>query len=322
MEIMRYSKAAVFSLLIIQCGVAQQLELESELELEYREWTSVLGTKIDAEVISADHTEVILKTRNKKILKLHPGKLSQEDQNFLKEKFPPSPLAEKIIGKRLSVQAADWPVTALFQFELDGKVKLGSLKRDKVIQEKDGLTYKIDGLIAKVFDNDKIHSLLKFASVDPESGTRMTFGPEKSPLSGTILSIVPAFSFNEVYDKKDEEPVLIEKGSVNINTLEKRDGIYYEPGAFTSFSGKVYRLSTNGKKAEEVTLKYGQREGLQRNWYFNGQQQSKGLWKNGKKDGAMWEWHENDQKKSEMIFKRDQLISKKEWDDEGVLIEE
>ncbi len=282
----------------------------------------MLGTKIDAEVISADHTEVILKTRNKKILKLHPGKLSQEDQNFLKEKFPPSPLAEKIIGKRLSVQAADWPVTALFQFELDGKVKLGSLKRDKVIQEKDGLTYKIDGLIAKVFDNDKIHSLLKFASVDPESGTRMTFGPEKSPLSGTILSIVPAFSFNEVYDKKDEEPVLIEKGSVNINTLEKRDGIYYEPGAFTSFSGKVYRLSTNGKKAEEVTLKYGQREGLQRNWYFNGQQQSKGLWKNGKKDGAMWEWHENDQKKSEMIFKRDQLISKKEWDDEGVLIEE
>ncbi len=320
MEIMRYSKVAVFSLLIIQCGVAQQLELESELE--YREWTSVLGTKIDAEVISADHTEVILKTRNKKILKLHPGKLSQEDQNFLKEKFPPSPLAEKIIGKRLSVQAADWPVTALFQFELDGKVKLGSLKRDKVIQEKDGLTYKIDGLIAKVFDNDKIHSLLKFASVDPESGTRMTFGPEKSPLSGTILSIVPAFSFNEVYDKKDEEPVLIEKGSVNINTLEKRDGIYYEPGAFTSFSGKVYRLSTNGKKAEEVTLKYGQREGLQRNWYFNGQQQSKGLWKNGKKDGAMWEWHENDQKKSEMIFKRDQLISKKEWDDEGGLIEE
>lgn len=318
MEIMRYSKAAVFSLLIIQCGVAQQLESKSE----YREWTSALGTKIDAEVISADHTEVILKTRNKKILKLHPGKLSQEDQNFLKEKFPPSPLAEKIIGKRLSVQAADWPVTALFQFELDGKVKLGSLKRDKVIQEKDGLTYKIDGLIAKVFDNDKIHSLLKFASVDPESGTRMTFGPEKSPLSGTILSIVPAFSFNEVYDKKDEEPVLIEKGSVNINTLEKRDGIYYEPGAFTSFSGKVYRLSTNGKKAEEVTLKYGQREGLQRNWYFNGQQQSKSLWKNGKKDGVMWEWHENDQKKSEMIFKRDQLISKKEWDDEGVLIEE
>jgi antitoxin component YwqK of YwqJK toxin-antitoxin module len=320
MEIMRYSKVAVFSLLIIQCGVAQQLELESESE--YREWTSALGTKIDAEVISADHTEVILKTRNKKILKLHPGKLSQEDQNFLKEKFPPSPLAEKIIGKRLSVQVADWPVTALFQFELDGKVKLGSLKRDKVIQEKDGLTYKIDGLIAKVFDNDKIHSLLKFASVDPESGTRMTFGPEKSPLSGTILSIVPAFSFNEVYDKKDEEPVLIEKGSVNINTLEKRDGIYYEPGAFTSFSGKVYRLSTNGKKAEEVTLKYGQREGLQRNWYFNGQQQSKSLWKNGKKDGAMWEWHENDQKKSEMIFKRDQLISKKEWDDEGGLIEE
>jgi len=87
MEIMRYSKVAVFSLLIIQCGVAQQLELESESESEYREWTSALGTKIDAEVISADHTEVILKTRNKKILKLHPGKLSQEDQNFLKEKF-------------------------------------------------------------------------------------------------------------------------------------------------------------------------------------------------------------------------------------------
>ena len=31
---------------------------------------------------------------------------------------------------------------------------------------------------------------------------------------------------------------------------------------------------------------------------------------------------ENGQKKSEKIFKRDKLISKKEWDDEGVLIEE
>ena len=181
MGITHYSKVAVFSLLILQCVAAQ--------ESEFREWTSVLGTKIDAEVISADHTEVILKTKNKKILKLHPVKLSQEDQNFLKEKFPPSPLAEKIIGKRLSVQAADWPVTALFQFEVDGTVKLGSLKRDKVIQEKDGLTYKIDGLIAKVLDNDKVHSLLKFSSADPESGTIMTFGPEKSPLSGTILSI-------------------------------------------------------------------------------------------------------------------------------------
>ena len=88
------------------------------------------------------------------------------------------------------------------------------------------------------------------------------------------------------------------------------------------FRVRVYRLSTNGKKAEEVTLRYGQREGLQRNWYFNGQQQSKSLWKNGKKDGAMWEWYEDGQKKSEMIFKRDQLISKKEWDDEGALIEE
>jgi len=84
----------------------------------------------------------------------------------------------------------------------------------------------------------------------------------------------------------------------------------------------VYRLSTNGKKAEEVTLRYGQKEGLQLTWYFNGEQQSKSLWKSGKKDGAMWEWHENGQKKSEKIFKRDKLISKKEWDDEGVLIEE
>jgi len=316
MEIMRYSKVAVFSLLIIQCALAQKTGTG------FRKWTSAVGTKIDAEVISADHTEIILKTRKGKVLKLHPDKLSKEDRNFLKEKFPPSPLVEKIIGKRLSVQAADWPVTALFQFELDGKIKLGSLKGNKVIQEKDSLTYKIDGLIVKVLDNDKVYSLLKFTSVDPKSGSMMTFGPEKSPLSGTILSIVPAFSFNEVYDKKNEEPVLTEKGLVNIITLEKRDGIYYEPEAFTSFSGKVYRLSTNGKKAEEVTLRYGQKEGLQLTWYFNGEQQSKSLWKSGKKDGAMWEWHENGQKKSEKIFKRDKLISKKEWDDEGVLIEE
>jgi len=316
MEIMRHLMVPIFSLLALACASAQQVDSN------FREWVSMAGTKINAELISADHNEVILKTRNKKILKLHPSKLSKADRDFLKTKFPPSPLAEKIIGKRISVQASAWPVTALFQFENDGKLRLGSLKGNKVIEEKSGLTYKIDGLSAKVFDDDKVYSVVKFPSANPESGSSMTFGPEKSPLSGTILSIVPAFSFNEVRDRKDEEPVLTEKGSVNINTLEKRNGIYYEPGAFTSFSGKVYRLSTNGKKAEEVTLRYGQREGLQRDWYFNGQQQSKSLWKNGKKDGAMWEWHENGQKKSEMIFKRDKLISKKEWDDEGALIEE
>ena len=44
--------------------------------------------------------------------------------------------------------------------------------------------------------------------------------------------------------------------------------------------------------------------------------------KDGKPDGLWTEWYKNGQKKSEMIFKRDQLISKKEWDDEGVLIDE
>ena len=315
MEIMRHLMVPVFSLLAVTCASAQQVESN------FREWVSLVGTKINAELISADHNEVILKTRNKKILKLHPSKLSKPDRDFLKEKFPPNPLAEKIIGKRISVQASAWPVTALFQFESDGKLRLGSLKGNKVIEEKGGLTYKIDGLSAKVFDGDKVYSVIKFSSDSPESGSSITFGPEKSPLSGTLLSVVPAFSFNEVYDNKDEEPVLTEKGSVNINTLEKRDGLYYEPGAFTSFSGKVYRLSTNGKKAEQFTLRYGQREGLQITWYFNGQQQSKSLWKSGKRDGATWEWHEDGQKKSEMIFKRDKLVSKKEWDDDGNLIE-
>jgi hypothetical protein len=89
MEIMRYSKVAVFSLLIIQCGVAQQLELESESESEYREWTSALGTKIDAEVISADHTEVILKTRNKKFSNCIRVNFLKKTRIFLRRSFLP-----------------------------------------------------------------------------------------------------------------------------------------------------------------------------------------------------------------------------------------
>ena len=77
MEIMRHLMVPVFSLLAVIFASAQQVESN------FRQWVSIVGTKINAELISADHNEVILKTKNKKILKLHPSKLSKPDLSLI-----------------------------------------------------------------------------------------------------------------------------------------------------------------------------------------------------------------------------------------------
>ena len=53
---------------------------------ELRTWTSIVGTKVEAELVSLTGNQVTLKTKAGKTLKLPLNKLSKADQEFLKAK--------------------------------------------------------------------------------------------------------------------------------------------------------------------------------------------------------------------------------------------
>ena len=53
------------------------------------------------------------------------------------------------------------------------------------------------------------------------------------------------------------------------------------------------------------------------NYYSNGQKKSEITIKEGKKDGVSKSWYENGQKEYEKTYKNGNLISKKEWNEDG-----
>ena len=80
---------------------------------------------------------------------------------------------------------------------------------------------------------------------------------------------------------------------------------------------KYIEYYPNGMKWREVTLKDGKEDGLFTEWYENGQKSFEGTYKDGKSDGLGTEWYENGQKMYEGTIKDDELISKKEWNEDG-----
>ena len=133
--------------------------------------------------------------------------------------------------------------------------------------------------------------------------------------------------------------------------LKVRGGIAYLKGSDTPYTGKIYKLyengqkrgelnykdgkkeglgiawHKNGQKASEANFKDGKADGLSVEWYENGQKWTEGNWeaeenwKDGKMDGLWLKWHKNGQKAGEANFEDGKIVSQKDWDEEGKLIE-
>jgi antitoxin component YwqK of YwqJK toxin-antitoxin module len=67
----------------------------------------------------------------------------------------------------------------------------------------------------------------------------------------------------------------------------EQDGVVYERGADTPFTGKVVDTFVDGQLQSQVYYKDGLRDGSETTWYNNGQIRTKCNYKNGEKDG-MW----------------------------------
>jgi len=187
--------------IFIPCGLvvffmsSLNVLFSNEVQSKFKTWTSQAGTKIQARLINADHSEVNLKTNKGKVIRLHPDKLCEADRVYVFSKFPMPELAKRVIGKRLIFHAQDWPVTAVFQFNKNGEFGFGALESNQIQTEKEGLTYKIKDLEIKIMDGDKVFNRLKFINAKPKVGDSLSFGLSRTMVSGKIIGVANAAPF-------------------------------------------------------------------------------------------------------------------------------
>jgi hypothetical protein len=101
------------NLLLFAVLVTLPLLLGSVCHAELRTWTSIVGTKVEAELVSLTGNQVTLKTKAGKTLKLPLNKLSKADQEFLTAKSSPKePTKEETpVNPNLKYEVKDSAVT-------------------------------------------------------------------------------------------------------------------------------------------------------------------------------------------------------------------
>ena len=98
---------------------------------EIRTWTSIIGTKVEAELVSLTGNQVTLKTKAGKTLKLPLNKLSKADQEFLKAKSSPKEPTKGEVG----VKTADSKIAGYWVSDV--KLTIKNLKALKASSSDD-----------------------------------------------------------------------------------------------------------------------------------------------------------------------------------------
>ena len=88
-----------------------------------------------------------------------------------------------------------------------------------------------------------------------------------------------------------------------------------------NLEGEKTKYYENGQKKYEHTYKDGEKDGIWTEWYENGQKKEEGTFKDGKLEGLVTGWYENGQRMGEYTYKDGKLISKKEWNEDGSVME-
>mgnify|MGYP001242708587 CR=1 FL=1 len=79
----------------------------------------------------------------------------------------------------------------------------------------------------------------------------------------------------------------------------------------------VLKTYDTGEKWYEGSYKDGKVDGSYTFWYKNGQKSTERNYKNGKVEGLEYYWFESGQKYRELTYKNNELISEKEWNEDG-----
>lgn len=91
--------------------------------------------------------------------------------------------------------------------------------------------------------------------------------------------------------------------------------------------GYVYFRTTtewykNGQKQSERNYIDGQKHGTSTYWDKNGQKMAEANYVKGNLHWTTTSWYENEQKKEENNYKGGEVLSQKEWDENGTLIKD
>lgn len=87
--------------------------------------------------------------------------------------------------------------------------------------------------------------------------------------------------------------------AVEIDSLQVRGDLYYQPYKWKPYSGWVKETYDSGRVEMLCRVKDGKEDGLQTKWHENGQKANEGTYERGKINGLWTWWHENGRKKYE-----------------------
>ena len=104
---------------------------------------------------------------------------------------------------------------------------------------------------------------------------------------------------------------------INYDDLEEREGLFYEQGSKTAYTGQCVTTYPSGKLGMGGNIKNGLRDGEWLWFYENGNKKRYCVYKDGVKNGASIFFYKNGLKKSEIIFDNDRNIRQTSWDEKG-----
>ena len=111
------------------------------------------------------------------------------------------------------------------------------------------------------------------------------------------------------------------KEAVDGDTLERREGLVYQPNESEPYSGWAKVMYDSGQVGGLAKVKDGIWDGPFTNWHDNGQKAREVTYKDGIPDGPYTKWHENGQKEWEATFKYGEKVSGKYWNSKGEEVE-
>ena len=127
--------------------------------------------------------------------------------------------------------------------------------------------------------------------------------------------VVTGWDEYESTDEKVKNLKVIVYGS-----LEKRDGLLYEPRSTSSFSGIHSWRHDNGQLAGQVSIRDGVEHGPYTTWYFDGLKNIERHYQGGKLNGYTIFWYTNGQKYTQDHFKDNRLHGLSTvWDPDGTV---
>ena len=288
---------------------------------ELRTWTAVNGKEVEAEFVFNEKGIVKLKLKSGKVFEVAANKLSKEDNEFISSIAKLGVNRDELEEREgiIYLKGSDTPYTGKsFDFYENGQMESEECYKDG----------KLDGLSTSWFKSGQKKNetnfkegLLEGLTIewDEQGWKALEMNFKNNELDGLALewhengekrSEVTFKEGKQVKGSRKEwnkEPTVEAKdkleGGISLEETESRDSLIYIKNSKTPFTGKTYKVYSNGKIEEIKNFKNGKPNGRYRNWHMNGNIHMEGTLKNGISDGLITAWYENGNKRTEGTLK-------------------